>query len=89
MTSTGLGGSGRGDVGAGVGADCNVELSFPALFGRSLSQVALYLYLFKPVMVQLFYSDDVIHFLQSVKSVGQAVNGDVLAKFTCLHFSIS
>jgi hypothetical protein len=27
-------------------------------------------------MVQLFYSHDVFHFLQSVKSVGQALNGD-------------
>lgn len=75
MASTGLGLSGRGD-GAGVRANCNVELSFPALFRRSLSQVALYLYLFKPVMVQLFYSHDVILVLQSVESVGQALNGD-------------
>jgi hypothetical protein len=54
VASTGLGLSGRADVGAGVRANCNVELSFPALLGRNLSQVALYLYLFKPVMVQLF-----------------------------------
>lgn len=49
----------QGRWGAGVRAKFSVELSLPAIFGNILPQVALYLYLFKPVMVQLFTSCDV------------------------------